>query len=159
PRKPARTSTHCAAGFWILPDGRPVPNPLGWPGNVMCVHSKQPRSTWPPHAYTPNWMIRCWTSSPKNCGLLMKSWAPLRGNSQATMYWEKSFPASASGSDSTILMNPMKGRLTLLITALLLAGAGWLILQKQQGPQLPGYEIRSQPLVQTVVATGRVAAL
>lgn len=56
-------------------------------------------------------------------------------------------------------MNPMKGRLTLLITALLLAGAGWFILQKQQGPQLPGYEIRSQPLVQTVVATGRVAAL
>ena len=53
----------------------------------------------------------------------------------------------------------MKKRLPLLITALLLAGAGWFILKNQQGPQLPGYEIKAQPLVQTVVATGRVAAV
>lgn len=54
----------------------------------------------------------------------------------------------------------MKGRLKILIIAcLLLAGAGWFALQKQRGPELPGYEIVAQPLVQTVVATGRVAAL
>lgn len=54
----------------------------------------------------------------------------------------------------------MKGRLTsLLIAVLILAIAGWFILQKQQGTQLPAYEVRSQALVQTVVASGRVAAL
>lgn len=54
----------------------------------------------------------------------------------------------------------MKGRLTsLLIAVLILAIAGWFILQKQQGTQLPAYEVRAQALVQTVVASGRVAAL
>lgn len=54
----------------------------------------------------------------------------------------------------------MKGRLTIFLTALLiLAAAAWVLLQKQRGPQLPGYEVSAQPLVQTVVATGRIAAL
>ena len=54
----------------------------------------------------------------------------------------------------------MKGRLTLLLIVLLVLGiAGVVVLQKRQGPELPGYEVRSQALVQTVVATGRVAAL
>src|SRR5690606_32636591 len=53
----------------------------------------------------------------------------------------------------------MKGRLTsLIIAVLILAIAGWFILQKQQGMQLPAYEVRAQALVQTVVASGRVAA-
>jgi len=53
----------------------------------------------------------------------------------------------------------MKGRLTsLIIAVLILAIAGWFILQKQQGMQLPAYEVRAQALVQTVVASGRVTA-
>ncbi|NLC37292.1 MAG: efflux RND transporter periplasmic adaptor subunit [Alcaligenaceae bacterium] len=54
----------------------------------------------------------------------------------------------------------MKGRSFVFITVcLVLAGAGWFVLHQQRGPLLPGYEITSQPLVQTVVASGRVAAL
>lgn len=53
----------------------------------------------------------------------------------------------------------MTNRRTLFLIALLLAGAGWFVLYKQQGPQLPAYVVKAQPLVQTVVATGRVAAL
>jgi len=46
----------------------------------------------------------------------------------------------------------------LLVAILVLSGAGWFALKKYQGPKLPAYEITSQPLIQTVVATGRVAA-
>ncbi|HUH86607.1 MAG TPA: efflux RND transporter periplasmic adaptor subunit [Pusillimonas sp.] len=54
----------------------------------------------------------------------------------------------------------MKRRPILLASAclLLVALAGFAVL-KLRGPLLPGYEISAQPLVQTVVATGRVAAL
>ena len=46
-------------------------------------------------------------------------------------------------------------RIAILVGVLLLAGAlfAWRSLR---GPELPGYVVRQQPLVQTVVATGRV---
>lgn len=37
--------------------------------------------------------------------------------------------------------------------------AGWVAMNKARGPSLPGYEVVARPLVQTVVATGRVAAV
>ena len=36
---------------------------------------------------------------------------------------------------------------------------GWMGVRALQGPVLPGYQVTAQPLVQTVVATGRIAAL
>ncbi len=36
---------------------------------------------------------------------------------------------------------------------------GWMGVRALQGPVLPGYAVTAQPLVQTVVATGRIAAL
>ena len=36
---------------------------------------------------------------------------------------------------------------------------GWGLLQKARGPVLAGYQVQSRPLVQTVVATGRVVAV
>ena len=36
---------------------------------------------------------------------------------------------------------------------------GWGLLQKARGPALAGYQVQSRPLVQTVVATGRVVAV
>lgn len=35
----------------------------------------------------------------------------------------------------------------------------WVLVQNMRGPALAGYEVAAQPLVQTVVATGRVAAV
>jgi len=54
----------------------------------------------------------------------------------------------------------MKGRsFVVIMVCLLVAGLAWFALQKSRGPVLPGYEVSRLPLVQTVVATGRVAAL
>lgn len=54
----------------------------------------------------------------------------------------------------------MKGRsIFLAFACLLLAAAAWFGWQVQRGPELSGYEVTAGPLVQTVVATGRVAAL
>ena len=36
---------------------------------------------------------------------------------------------------------------------------GWMGVRALRGPDLPGYAVTAQPLVQTVVATGRIAAL
>ena len=41
---------------------------------------------------------------------------------------------------------------------MLLADVSWFALQKLRGQVLPGYEVSVQPLIQSVVATGRVAA-
>ena len=41
-------------------------------------------------------------------------------------------------------------------TALVLATAGWIGIQKMAGPRLDAYQVAAQPLVQTVVATGRI---
>lgn len=49
--------------------------------------------------------------------------------------------------------------LLLIIVFMSLAGLAWLAAGVLRGPSLPGYEVAAQPLVQTVVATGRVAAL
>lgn len=47
---------------------------------------------------------------------------------------------------------------SLLVAVLLLLAAGWWGVRKIQGPELPAYRLHIQPLVQTVVATGRVAS-
>ena len=48
-----------------------------------------------------------------------------------------------------------------VVALLLLAvgGVGWIVIEKLRGPVLDGYEVKLQPLVQTVVATGRVVAV
>ncbi len=46
-----------------------------------------------------------------------------------------------------------------LIACLAFAGIVWLLLPKILGPKLSAYEVTARPLVQTVVATGRVAAV
>ncbi|MGB4859372.1 MAG: efflux RND transporter periplasmic adaptor subunit [Dokdonella sp.] len=51
-----------------------------------------------------------------------------------------------------------KQAITLLVVVAIVMLAGWSLLRKLQGPELAAYRIRLQPLVQTVVATGRVAS-
>ena len=54
----------------------------------------------------------------------------------------------------------MKRPLLLIAGAcLVLAAVAWGLVQKVRGPAFAGYEVTSRPLVQTVVATGRVAAV
>lgn len=54
----------------------------------------------------------------------------------------------------------MKRRLFLFTVVCLVVGAlAWGLVQKMRGPVLAGYEVAARPLVQTVVATGRVAAV
>ena len=55
----------------------------------------------------------------------------------------------------------MKSRRIRLAAALVLVAAalGWLLLGKLRGPELEAYEVTARPLVQTVVATGRVVAV
>jgi HlyD family secretion protein len=56
---------------------------------------------------------------------------------------------------------PITKRALFLVTVACLAfGAlAWGLVQKMRGPALAGYEVAARPLVQTVVATGRVAAV
>ena len=53
----------------------------------------------------------------------------------------------------------MKRPLVLAAVALAVAAVGWIGVQKLRGPVLDGYEVAARPLVQTVVATGRVVAV
>lgn len=54
----------------------------------------------------------------------------------------------------------MKRKLIFVIVAGLAIGAlVWVLAQHMRGPAVAGYEVTVQPLVQTVVATGRVAAV
>lgn len=53
----------------------------------------------------------------------------------------------------------MKRPLLITVACIALLALLWAGLRAWQGPQLAGYEVTAQPLVQTVVATGRVAAL
>ncbi len=46
----------------------------------------------------------------------------------------------------------------ILTTAVLVVLGAWMVLRTIQGPALPAYRLQVQPLVQTVVATGRVAS-
>jgi HlyD family secretion protein len=52
-----------------------------------------------------------------------------------------------------------RGRLLLVLACLALGALAWWLLAAQRGPALPAYQVTALPLVQTVVATGRVAAL
>ncbi len=45
------------------------------------------------------------------------------------------------------------------VSCLVLAVLGWGLVRKVRGPAFDGYEVVSRPLVQTVVATGRVVAV
>jgi HlyD family secretion protein len=49
--------------------------------------------------------------------------------------------------------------LPVIVVCLIVAVVAWLSIQKALGPPLPAYQVSAKPLVQTVVATGRVAAL
>lgn len=49
--------------------------------------------------------------------------------------------------------------LLLAIAGLALGGLGWWVVQVLRGPSFAGYEVVARPLVQTMVATGRVAAV
>lgn len=54
----------------------------------------------------------------------------------------------------------MKRHLLPISAAVLGLGAvAWVLLQSARGPELPAYQLSAQPLVQTVVATGRVVAV
>lgn len=53
----------------------------------------------------------------------------------------------------------MKRPLVLAALALVAVALAWSGLQSLRGPVLDGYEVTARPLVQTVVATGRVAAV
>jgi HlyD family secretion protein len=54
----------------------------------------------------------------------------------------------------------MKRRLLIVTVAGLALGAlSWTLVGKMRGPAMAGYEVAARPLVQTVVATGRVAAV
>ena len=54
----------------------------------------------------------------------------------------------------------MKRRWVLVaVICSVLAVLGWVLVQKVRGPALAGYQAVSQPLVQTVVATGRIVAV
>ncbi len=54
----------------------------------------------------------------------------------------------------------MKRPIVLVATLVLaLSVVGWIAFQKMRGPVLDGYRVGSRPLVQTVVATGRVSAV
>ncbi len=50
-------------------------------------------------------------------------------------------------------------RFLLIAVCLLLVMLAWSGMQKMRGPALSGYQVQAQALVQTVVATGRVAAV
>ena len=54
----------------------------------------------------------------------------------------------------------MKRPFALVATLVLAVGVvGWIAVQRLRGPEYDGYEVASRPLVQTVVATGRVVAV
>jgi HlyD family secretion protein len=53
----------------------------------------------------------------------------------------------------------MKRPLVLAALVLAVGAVGWIGVQKLRGPVLDGYEVAARPLVQTVVATGRVVAV
>lgn len=53
----------------------------------------------------------------------------------------------------------MKRSVTAVLGALLLLAFGAAALRYWQGPRLAGYQVESRPLVQTVVATGRVVSV
>lgn len=74
------------------------------------------------------------------------------------------FPGQNNGGNiATAMHTPRpfpKSSLRLIALALLLVGTlAWGLSHKMRGPVLAAYEVTARPLVQTVVATGRVAAV
>lgn len=53
----------------------------------------------------------------------------------------------------------MKRPLLVALACLVLVALVWGLVQRMRGPAISGYEVVSRPLVQTVVATGRVVAV
>ncbi len=53
----------------------------------------------------------------------------------------------------------LKRPVMVAIAGIAVALAGWILWQQARGPVLPGYQVQAAPLVQTVVATGRVVAV
>lgn len=47
----------------------------------------------------------------------------------------------------------------LIIVCIVLAALVWTLVQQLRGPAMPGYEVEARPMVQTVVATGRVVTV
>ncbi|MCC6069578.1 efflux RND transporter periplasmic adaptor subunit [Massilia sp. GCM10020059] len=52
-----------------------------------------------------------------------------------------------------------RGPLLVTLAFVAVGVVAWGLVQGMRGPTLPGYEVAARPLVQTVVATGRVAAV
>lgn len=55
--------------------------------------------------------------------------------------------------------SPKRSLFLITLALLIVAALAWGPVQKMRGPALSGYEVTVRPLVQTVVATGRVAAV
>ncbi|MEO8011709.1 MAG: biotin/lipoyl-binding protein, partial [Dokdonella sp.] len=53
----------------------------------------------------------------------------------------------------------MKRPFFLAAALVIVAGVGWVGVQKLRGPTFNGYQVAARPLVQTVVASGRVVAV
>lgn len=53
----------------------------------------------------------------------------------------------------------MKHRVAVMVALLLAVTAGWGLLHWWRGPLIAGYRVEARPLVQTVVATGRVVSV
>ena len=53
----------------------------------------------------------------------------------------------------------LKRPVMVALAGIAVAVAGWILWQQARGPVLPGYQVQAAPLVQTVVATGRVVAV
>ena len=52
-----------------------------------------------------------------------------------------------------------RSRLAITVACVAVGALAWVLVQKSRGPVLTGYQVSAQPLVQVVVATGRVAAV
>ena len=52
-----------------------------------------------------------------------------------------------------------RSRLAITVACVAVGALAWVLVQKSRGPVLAGYQVSAQPLVQVVVATGRVAAV
>ena len=52
-----------------------------------------------------------------------------------------------------------RSRLAITAACVVVGALAWVLVQKSRGPVLTGYQVSAQPLVQVVVATGRVAAV
>ena len=52
-----------------------------------------------------------------------------------------------------------RSRLAITVACVAVGALAWVLVQKSRGPVLAGYQVIAQPLVQVVVATGRVAAV